>query len=144
MEQISLFDYAAETEQKKGKEARIGYPDLITITDTDPLRNSAIYWAVDYDWHMAVHECEGLLKRRAGMAIEWPQGCMSPVIYCNAWNKRKEQWRHKTIGHQDIDSCPYCGVDLLNGKGTIIVERRFKDQPYHCVYERDWSAMEAT
>lgn len=143
MEQLDLFGLLAEVEKNETVESRADLPDVVRITVFNPLRNIAPFWATDFTWHMAIHECKGLLEARKKIMSENP--CLRyirPVIYCDAWKTVKgegiQHWRHiEDVGHRDIDVCPYCGADLNNGKGTIILERRFKDRPYHCVYERE-------
>jgi len=139
VEQIDLFELLSGVEKKELEVSRADYPDIMTITEDDPLRTKVVFWATDYTWHMAVHECEGLLASRKMFREENPQSrYIKPVIYCNAWNTRDgESWNIAEMGHSSITACPHCGVDLKNGKGTIIIERRFKDRPYQCVYERE-------
>ena len=140
MEQLDLFTLMHESEVEQSKAATADYPDIMTITEDNPLRNEAVFWATDYTWHMAVHECEGLLASRKQYREENPQSrYIKPVIYCNAWQARGEDpqsWNIAEIGHSSITACPHCGADLSSGKGTVIIERRFKDKPYQCVYER--------
>lgn len=140
MEQLDLYGLLAEVEKSELEISRADYPDVMVITEDNPLRSEVHFWATDYTWHMAIHECEGLLAQRKQFREENPQSrYIKPVIYCDAWQSRgknSQSWNIVELGHKLITTCPYCGVDLTNGKGTIILERRFDDRPYHCVYER--------
>jgi len=142
VEQLDLFALLAETNREETELKRADYPDIMTILEADPLRKEAHLWALDYTWHMAIHECPELLKARKEycLANMKTNHCIRPVVYCDSWGSERaksQMWKViADIGHKPTCICPYCSADLMNSKGTIILERRFKGKPYTSVFER--------
>ena len=134
----------AKTEKENRIWSRSELEDRIVVEDTDELRKYALKWALDFDWHMAYHECPGLIAEQARMRIVNPDYKKHPVVYCNCFQSFREKdvdhWTIRKNSHSEIDLCPYCGVDLVGGKGQIILERRIDGKHYQAVYERNWEA----
>lgn len=132
--QFDIFGIASATDKERRILERDLLTDVLIISDDNPLRKEAVKWARDFDWHMAVHECEGVLQAQS----ENTQERIKPVVYADFMqNHVKERWLHCDCAHNEIENCPYCGVNLAESKGTIKVERRFRNKPYHSVFERE-------
>ena len=144
--QIDLFTMSDEKDKNNRISLRSDLPQIITLEAGDPKQADAVMWALDYDWHMAVHECPALLEERKRVHQELKElnkleafYKIRPVVYFSPWGKNPS-WYDNHPYHHAITSCLYCGADLQNWRGKIIVERR-KKSGYICVYDREWGEV---
>ena len=147
-EQINMFEMLEQSAMELRSASRLCCPDVFIAHPGEPFRVETLNWYMDYDWHMAVHECNGVIYERerefyrhwlAGTLDKWYKA--HPVVYCNT--HKGIQWMDNNPYHHQISTCPYCGANLDNGEGDIVLRRR-KSLSIICVYELGWPDRKPT